>query len=65
MLYQARLQKGLTQVEVAQKLGVPQSWVAKVEMGERRLDVIEFSELAAVLNINMTSFFRELKKNKG
>ena len=37
---------GVTQVELAERLGKPQSFVSKVERGERRLDVIEFCEVA-------------------
>lgn len=37
-----RLSAGLTQASLAQKLGVAQSFVAKVEAAERRLDVVEF-----------------------
>src|SRR5438132_1697916 len=32
---------GLSQRELGKRLGVPHSWVAKVESGERRIDVIE------------------------
>lgn len=41
-LKRVRHQAGLTQAALAEKLGVAQSFVAKVEGGERRLDVIEF-----------------------
>jgi transcriptional regulator with XRE-family HTH domain len=37
-LREARLAAGLTQVEVAAKLGRPQSFVSKCESGERRVD---------------------------
>ena len=39
---EARLARGLTQQEVASRLGKPQSFVSKYESGERRLDVVEF-----------------------
>lgn len=42
----------ITQVELAEKLGRPQSFVSKVERGERRLDVIEFCEVAEALGHN-------------
>jgi transcriptional regulator with XRE-family HTH domain len=38
----AREQFGLTQGQLAAKLGVTQSFVSKCERGERRLDVVEF-----------------------
>ena len=44
-----RLAAGLTQAEVAGRLKRPQSFVSKYETGERRLDVVEFLEVAAAL----------------
>jgi transcriptional regulator with XRE-family HTH domain len=47
-LIRARHDAGLTQVEVAELLGRPQSFVSKSEAGERRVDVIELVEFARV-----------------
>jgi transcriptional regulator with XRE-family HTH domain len=47
-LRQARVEAGLTQVEVANRLERPQSFVSKIESGERRVDVVELSELARI-----------------
>ena len=44
----ARQESGLKQVEVAKKLGKPQSFVSKVERGERRLDVAELKRFADI-----------------
>ena len=52
ILRTARKEKGLTQVTLAQALGHPQSFVAKMESGERRLDVVEFAHIAALLSID-------------
>ena len=52
----ARETAGLTQVEVARRLGRPQSYVSKSESGERRLDVVELLELAEVLGRPLTYF---------
>ena len=41
LLLASRKKNGVTQAEVAKRLGRPQSFVAKVENGERRLDVVE------------------------
>ena len=41
LLRQIRVEAGLTQVELAEKLGKPQSYVSKVEQGERRMDFLE------------------------
>jgi transcriptional regulator with XRE-family HTH domain len=45
-LRQARLEAGLTQVRVAELLGRPQSFVSKIEAGERRVDFVELQVLA-------------------
>ena len=44
----ARIEVGLSQQEVADKLGKPQSYVSKIESGERRLDVAEMKKLAQI-----------------
>ena len=49
-LIKARKDAGLTQQQVADKLGRPQSFVAKYEGGERRLDVVEFLEIANLID---------------
>ena len=49
LLRRTRDQAGLTQAAVAERLGRPQSYVAKTEGGERRLDVVEFVALARAL----------------
>jgi transcriptional regulator with XRE-family HTH domain len=45
-LRQARLDAGLTQVDVAKHLRKPQSFVSKLESGERRVDPVELRHLA-------------------
>lgn len=49
LLRQSREDAGLTQVEVAERLDVPQSFVSKYESGERRLDVIELRHVAEAI----------------
>ena len=46
-LRQAREDAGLTQVEVARRIGRPQTWVSKCELGERRVDFVELEDWAA------------------
>ncbi|WP_448204694.1 helix-turn-helix domain-containing protein [Azospirillum sp. sgz302134] len=52
ILRELRQDKGLKQTEVAERLGLPQSYISKYESGERRLDVIEFIDLCAVLGVD-------------
>ncbi len=47
----ARKRAGLTQQTLADQLGRPQSFVAKYENGERRLDVIEFVTLSRIFDV--------------
>ena len=50
LLIEARKQAELTQAQVAEQLGKPQSFVAKYEGGERRLDIVELVDVASVLS---------------
>ena len=55
-LRQAREDAGLTQVEVAGRLGRPQSYVSKCESGERRVDVIELAWFAQLYGKRLDYF---------
>jgi transcriptional regulator with XRE-family HTH domain len=52
LLVAARERSGLTQADISAKLGRPQSFVSKYEAGERRLDVVEFIQVCAVLGVD-------------
>ncbi len=65
-LIEARRNAGVTQVEVASRLGKPQSYVSKVERGERRLDVVEFTEWARALRVDPSDLYASyLKRMNG
>jgi transcriptional regulator with XRE-family HTH domain len=51
LLRELRQEAGLTQVDVAERLDEPQSFVSKYESGERRLDVIELGHVAHALGV--------------
>ena len=57
----ARNDAGLTQTALAHKLGKPQSFVAKYEGGERRLDVIEFLAVAEAIGFDPKAMIGELE----
>ena len=59
----ARKKAGLSQLELAEKLGKPQSFVSKYERGERRLDVIEFFQVAEALRIDPFEFLKRIHGN--
>jgi transcriptional regulator with XRE-family HTH domain len=65
LLVEARRATGLTQAQVAERLGKSQSFVAKVEGGERRLDVIEFIDLACALQVPAAQLIERLQPKIG
>ena len=56
-LTQKRKDAGLSQSELAKALGEYQSFVARMESGQRRVDVIEYESLAEILNFDTREFF--------
>ncbi|VEA63164.1 transcriptional regulator, y4mF family [Serratia plymuthica] len=52
ILRDARIEKCITQTKLAEALGRPQSFIAKVENGERKLDVVEFAVMARLLGVD-------------
>lgn len=59
LLRSKRLAVGLTQQQVADRMGRPQSFVAKVEGCERRLDVVEFLHLCRAIGVDPGSFLSQ------
>jgi ribosome-binding protein aMBF1 (putative translation factor) len=51
---------GLTQTVLAKRLGKPPSYVAKYEGGDRRLDVLEFLDVAAAIGFEPCALMRSL-----
>lgn len=60
LLRQLRREAGLTQVQVAERLGVPQSFVSKYESAERRLDLIEVRHVAEALGTTLGAVVAKL-----
>lgn len=59
-LREARVAAHITQEELGRALGRPQSFIAKVENGERRLDVVEFVNLCRLVKIDPVSIINKL-----
>lgn len=55
-LKDARVESGMTQVEVAKKLKKPQSYISKVESGEQRIDIIELKLFASLYKKQLNDF---------
>lgn len=62
VLRRARKKAGLTQVQLAERIGRTQSAVSKVERGERRLDVIELRILCEAMGVSLAEFVQELEE---
>lgn len=62
VLVDARRHAGLTQDQLARRLGRPQSFVAKFENRERRLDVIEFLLLSKALEFDPYEALRQIEE---
>lgn len=60
LMIDARKSAKLTQQEVAERLKKPQSFVAKYEGGERRLDVVEFLEISRALGADPVRLLNRL-----
>ena len=61
LLRTVRTEAGLRQVDLAAKLGRPQSYVSKYESGERRLDVLELREVCKAVGISLRVFAARLE----
>lgn len=57
-LKQARLEIGFGQVEVAKKLGKTQSYLSKIESGQRRFDVLQLKEFAKLYKKSLDYFVK-------
>ena len=57
-LFKARKEANLMQVDVAKKLKKPQSYVSKIERGERRVDIAELSILAKIYKKSLNYFVK-------
>ena len=60
VMVEAREKAGLTQEELARRLNRPQSFVAKYEGGERRLDMVEFLWVTKAMKMDPLRVLRTL-----
>ena len=64
LLKDLRKDAGLTQVELSNALGKPQSYVSKYETGERKLDYVEINDICKVLGVSMEKFNKLYEKKR-
>lgn len=58
-----RVDMGVTQAELASRLGVTQSRIAKMELGERRIDIIELRAWCLALGTPLGRFVGRLERS--
>jgi transcriptional regulator with XRE-family HTH domain len=65
LLKEARESAGITQVQLAKKLKLSQSFVTKMERGDRRIDVVQLRTICQIYGITLIEFVRRLEKELG
>lgn len=63
LLRDLRIEAGLRQSDIAERMAIPQSMVSKYESGERRLDILEIRALCNLLGVTLSDFVRRLENN--
>ncbi len=61
-LYRLRIASGLRQQDLADLINVPQSFISKIESGERRIDMIELRMLCKQLDTDIIEFMKEFER---
>jgi transcriptional regulator with XRE-family HTH domain len=63
LLKSLRLDAGLRQADLAERLGQPQSFVSKFESGERRLDILELRHVCKAIGVSLERFAAKLEES--
>lgn len=62
-LFRLRIGSGLRQIDLANSINEHQSFISKIESGERRIDLIELKEIVEALGSNLNDFIIEFEKD--
>lgn len=65
LLVKVRIEAGVTQVELAQRLDEVQPWISRVERGVRRLDLVELMLWCDALNLPLSTFIHRYEQLLG
>jgi transcriptional regulator with XRE-family HTH domain len=63
LLRASRLKAGLRQTELAERLDRHQSFISKIESGERRVDLVELRQICAALGVPLRDFVRRWERS--
>lgn len=63
LLRQTREGAGITQVELARRLKVHQSFVSKIETGERRVDLVELGRICKAMDVSLVKFVQQYSQD--
>jgi transcriptional regulator with XRE-family HTH domain len=61
VLREVRQARGVTQADLAARLGETQSWVSKCERGEHRLDIVELRTICRALGVSLVEVAQRLE----
>ena len=62
LLRELREKKAIRQVDMAEQLDVPQSFVSKYESGTRNLDILELRQICQLLGVSLQEFVKKLEE---
>jgi transcriptional regulator with XRE-family HTH domain len=62
LLRDVRQKKGIRQTDLAEQLGVPQSFISKYELGDRQLDILELRRICELIGISLEDFVQQLEE---
>ena len=62
LLRELRQEKKILQIDIAEQLEVPQSFVSKYESGIRELDILEVRRICQILGISLQDFAKKLEE---
>jgi len=65
LMKQAREHAGITQVELAKRLKQSQSFVSKMERGDRRIDIVQLRTICGIYGLRLSEFVQRFEKELG
>jgi transcriptional regulator with XRE-family HTH domain len=63
LLVEIRKKRKIRQVDLANQLEVPQSFISKYETGARNLDILELRRICQLMEISLRDFVKMLEEN--